>query len=319
MIEQTQKGSKVAIIGAGSVGASIAFAIAIKQLCNDLVLIDCNKSKAMGEVMDINHGLPFLGQMKVRAGDYSDCAGCNVIILSAGIPRGPGESRLDLARKNVLLTHQIVDEIMKYYTGGVILVVSNPVDVITYMVTKWSGLPEGRVVGTGTVLDSARFRYVLSEKFNIDVKNIHGYVIGEHGDSQFPAWNATNIAGISVADFSKDTGISFSEQDKLNIAEQVRTAGADIIKTKGATFYAIAIMVNTIVESILHGSNTIRTVGTVMHGTYGLHDVVINLPSILTANGVTRVLELNLAPDEMEQLIHSADQVRAIIRELQDL
>ena len=319
MTEDKPRGSKVAIIGAGSVGASIAFAIAIKQLCNDLVLIDVNKNKAIGEVMDINHGLPFLGQMKVRAGEYSDCAGCNVIILSAGIPRMPGESRLDLAKKNVALLHQIVDQIMEYYTGGVILVVSNPVDIITYMVTKWSGLPEGRVVGSGTVLDSARFRYMLSEKLNVDVKNVHGYIIGEHGDSQFPVWSATNIAGLTVEDFCKGTGISFCEQDKCDIAEKVRAAGAKIIKTKGATFYAIAIMVNTIVESILHGSDTIRTVGTVMHGTYGLQDVVINSPAILTASGVKQVLELNLTTDEMEQLAYSAQQVRAIIDDVKDL
>jgi L-lactate dehydrogenase len=319
MVEQVQRGSKVAIIGAGSVGASIAFAIAIKQLCNDLVLIDVNKNKAIGEAMDIDHGLPFLGQMKVRAGEYSDCAGCNVIVIAAGIPRSPGESRFDLARKNVSLARQVVDQIMQYYTGGVILVVSNPVDVVTFMVAKWSGLPEGRVVGTGTVLDSARFRYILSERFNIDVKNIHGYIIGEHGDSQFPAWSATNIAGISVADFCKDVGIIFSEQDKLDIAEKVRVAGADIIKNKGATYYAIAITVNTIVESILHGSGTIRTVGTVMNGLYGLHDVVINLPSILTSNGVRQVLELNLLPEEREKLIYSADQVYTVIHELENI
>jgi L-lactate dehydrogenase len=219
----------------------------------------------------------------------------------------------------VSLAHQVVDQIMQYYTGGVILVVSNPVDVVTFMVAKWSGLPEGRVVGTGTVLDSARFRYILSERFNIDVKNIHGYIIGEHGDSQFPAWSATNIAGISVADFCKDVGIIFSEQDKLDIAEKVRVAGADIIKNKGATYYAIAITVNTIVESILHGSGTIRTVGTVMNGLYGLHDVVINLPSILTSNGVRQVLELNLLPEEREKLIYSADQVYTVIHELENL
>lgn len=312
-------GSKVAIIGTGSVGASIAFAMSINQLCNELVLIDVNKDKAIGEAMDINHGLPFLGQMDVHAGDYSDCAGCDVIILTAGIPRKPGETRLDLARKNVSLTHQIVDQIMPHYTGGVILVVSNPVDVLTYKVTKWSGLPEGRVIGSGTVLDSARFRYLLSEKLDVDVKNIHGYIIGEHGDSQFPAWSATNIAGMSVDCFCKELGISFEQKEKLEIADLVRSAGADIIKTKGATFYAIAIMVNTIVESILHGASTIRTVATVINGPYGLHDVVISSPSILNRMGVERVLELELTPEEKKSLIYSASQVSCIIDQVADL
>jgi L-lactate dehydrogenase len=314
-----RSGSKVAIIGTGSVGASIAFAMSINQLCNELVLIDVNKDKAIGEAMDINHGLPFLGQMNVHAGDYSDCAGCDVIVLTAGIPRKAGETRLDLARKNVSLTHQIVDQIIPHYNGGVILVVSNPVDVLTYKVSKWSGLPAGRVIGSGTVLDSARFRYLLSEKLKVDVKNIHGYIIGEHGESQFPAWSATNIAGMSVEDYCRGTGIILENSDKLDIADKVRSAGADIIKTKGATYYAIAIMVNTIVESILHGASTIRTVGTVMNGTYGLHDTVIGLPSILTAEGVARVLELNLTPEEHKLLIYSAGQVSAIIAQVTDL
>lgn len=308
--------TKVAIIGAGSVGASIAFAMTINQLCNELVLIDVNKDKALGEAMDINHGLPFLGQMVVRAGDYSDCADCDVIILTAGMPRKPGETRLDLARKNVSLAHQIVNAFMPYYTRGVILVVSNPVDVLTYKITEWTRLPAGRVVGSGTVLDSARFRYLLSEKLKVDVKNIHGYIIGEHGDSQFPAWSATNIAGMAVSDYCKCCGIEFSETDREEVARQVRTAGSDIIKTKGATFYGIAVMVNTIVESILNGASTIRTVGTVMQGAYGLHDVAISSPSILNAEGVQRVLELAITPAERQQLEASAARVREIIEQV---
>lgn len=319
MSKDCRFGTKVAIIGAGSVGASIAFAMAINQLCNELVLIDVNKDKATGEAMDINHGLPFLGQMNVRAGDYSDCADCDVIILTAGMPRKPGETRLDLARKNVSLAHSIVDSFMPYYNGGVILVVSNPVDVLTFKVAEWTGLPQGRVVGSGTVLDSARFRYLLSERLKVDVKNIHGYIIGEHGDSQLPAWSVTNIAGMTVADFCKGANIEFTQSDREEIARQVRVAGADIIKNKGATFYGIAIMVNTIVESILHGASTIRTVGTVMNGAYGLTGVAISSPSILTSEGVIRVLELDLTPKEHQLLYDSADRVREILDQVKDL
>jgi L-lactate dehydrogenase len=316
MTADSRTGSKVAIIGTGAVGASIAFAMSIHQTCNELVLIDVNKNKAIGEAMDINHGLPFLGQMKVFAGEYSDCAGCDVIIITAGIPRKPGESRLDLAKKNVDLARQIVDSFMPYYTGSVILVVSNPVDILTYMITRWTGLPAGRVLGSGTVLDSIRFRYLLSEKLAVDMKNIHGYIIGEHGDSQFPAWSATNIAGLTIEDYCQTTGVCFTDLQREEIATQVRTAGAEIIKTKGATYYGIAVTVDSIVSSLLQGQNTIRTVGTVMNGSYGLNDVVISSPSILTTTGVSQVLELSLSPEEKDRLAKSAAQVREVIDQL---
>lgn len=320
VIEQNKKaGAKVAVIGAGSVGASVAFAMSINQLCSDLVLIDANHNKAIGEAMDINHGLPFLGQMKVRAGEYADCADCAVIVITAGIPRKPGETRLELARKNVALAKDIIGNVMKYYNGGVILVVSNPVDVMTYKITKWANLPAGRVVGSGTVLDSARFRYLLSQKLKIDVRNVHGYIIGEHGDSQLPAWSATNIAGLNIDDYCKTAGIDFTDRERIEIVEQVKTAGADIIKNKGATYYAIAIAVNTIVESILKGASTIRTVGTVVNGPYGLQDVVVNVPSILGTDGVERVLELDLNPQELRFLQYSASQVRQIIDQVKDI
>ncbi len=193
-------GSKVAIIGAGAVGSSIAFAMAIQQLCTELVLIDVNQDKAKGEALDISHGLPFLGQMDIYAGDYEDVKDCDLIVITAGIPRKPGETRLDLAKKNVGLAKKITSSIMEHYTTGNILVVSNPVDVLTYMVAKWSGLPRNRILGSGTVLDSARFRILISQKLDIDVRNVHGYIIGEHGDSQLPAWSATNIAGLSIDD-----------------------------------------------------------------------------------------------------------------------
>ncbi len=312
-------GAKVAIIGAGSVGASIAYAMSIKQLCSELVIIDVNQNKAIGEVMDINHGLPFLGQMEIKAGDYSECADCDVIIVTAGIPRKPGETRLDLARKNVQLGKIITDNIMQYYNGGVILVVSNPVDVMTYMISKWSGLPRGRVIGSGTVLDSARFRYLLSEKLDVDVRNIHGYIIGEHGDSQFPAWSATNIAGMDVDDYCRTANIELTNEEMDEIIEKTKRAGADIIKNKGATFYAIAIAVNTICESILKGSSTIRTVGSVLNGEYGLSDVVINVPSVVGKDGVERILVLDLTEEELTKLRYSAEQVQSIIDAVKDI
>lgn len=245
------RGSKVAIIGAGAVGATIAFALAFQQLCAELVLIDVNKDKAEGEVLDISHGLPFLGHMDIHAGDYSDCSDCDVIIVTAGIPRKPGETRLDLAKKNVTLAHSITNDIMKYYTKGIILVVSNPCDIITYMIQKWTGLPKNLVIGSGTNLDSARFRYLLSEKLEVDVRNVHGYILGEHGETQFPAWSQTHIAGISVDKYAQAIGVSFTAADKEEIASLTKSSGAQIIKLKGATYNGIAVSVSALVQSFL--------------------------------------------------------------------
>jgi L-lactate dehydrogenase len=314
-----KRGSKVAIIGAGAVGSSIAFSMAIQQMCTELVLIDVNKDKAKGEVLDISHGLPFLGQMDLYAGEYSDVKDCDLIILTAGIPRKQGETRLDLAKKNVILGKSITESIMKYYTTGNIIVVSNPCDVLTYMVVKWSGLPTNRVLGSGTVLDSARFRTLLSHKLDIDVRNVHGYIIGEHGDTQLPAWSATNIAGLSIDDYAKTTGISFTQADRDEIAEKTRYAGAEVIKLKGATFNGIAVSVSTIAKSLLKGENTIRTVGSVLNGQYGIKDIVTNVPTIISSDGVERVLELELDPLELKALQNSAEQVRAILNDVKDL
>lgn len=312
-------GTKIAIIGAGSVGASIAFVLSIKQQCSNLVLIDINQNKANGEAMDINHGLPYIGGMNIKSGYYSDCADCDVIIITAGIPRKPGENRLDLARKNVALGKKIIESIMLYYNGGVILVVSNPVDIMTYMISKWSGLPRGRVIGSGTVLDSARFRFLLSKKLNIDIINVHAYIIGEHGDSQFPAWSATNIAGLSVDDFCNSARIDFTETEKADLIEETKRAGANIIRNKGATYYAIAIAVSTIVESIIKDSSTIRTVGTVLHGEYNMSDVVINVPSVLGKYGVIKVLELELSESEKLLMQESANNIRFVIEQCLDI
>ena len=311
--------SKVAIIGAGQVGASIAFAMTVQQRCSELVLIDVNEDKAKGEVLDISHGLPFLGHMDIHAGNYSDCADCDVIVITAGIPRKPGETRLDLAKKNVSLAHKICDSIMEYYTRGVILVVSNPCDVITYMVKKWSGLPSNLVIGSGTNLDSARFRYFLSQKLDVDVRNVHGYVLGEHGDTQFPAWSQTHIAGVSVDDYAKAAGISFTDEDKAEVALLTRTAGADIIKLKGATYDGIAVSVSTLVQSILKNEHTVRPICSCLNGQYGIDGIPMNVPTIIGRNGVEKVLDVTFTDAEIEYLKDSADNIKEAIDGVIDL
>lgn len=308
--------SKVAVIGAGYVGASAAFSMSLQQTVSELVLIDVNQEKALGEVMDINHGLSFLGQMNIYAGDYSDIKDCDVIVVTAGLARKPGETRMDLARKNTAIAKDMCENIMKHYNGGVILVVSNPVDIMTYCFQRWSGLPHGRVVGTGTTLDSARFRFAISQLFKIDVRNIHGYIIGEHGDTQLPAWSATHIAGKNIYDFCLDGGLQFTEDDKLRIAQDVKAAGAEIIKHKGVTHYAIAVSVTSLVESLVKNQNTIRTVSTDLNGIYGVSNVALSMPSMLNGDGVYDYLMLQLTPNEEQAFRNSAAAVRAIIDDL---
>ncbi len=311
--------SKVAIIGAGFVGASTAFALAMKQLVNEMVIVDVARDKAAGEALDINHGLPFIGQMDIYDGDYSDCADCDAIIVTAGVNRKPGESRIDLAKKNLIIAKEVTNNVMKHYTRGVILVVSNPVDILTYKIQKWSGLPEGRVLGTGTVLDSSRFRYLLSEKLNVDVKNVHGYIIGEHGDTQLPLWSATHIAGKNIREYFDDPKYGITEEYRREIIEKVKSAGAKIIGKKGATYYAIAISVNTILESLLKNQNTIRTVSSVINNKYGIDDVALSLPAVLNSNGVKEVMDLSMTEDELALLHHSAEQLQSILEAVKDI
>ncbi len=309
-------GFKVAIVGAGFVGASAAYAMSINNLVSELVLIDVNKEKAYGEALDISHGLSFAGHMKVYSGEYSDVKDCDVIVVTAGAARKPGETRLDLAKKNATIMKSIVTEIMKHYNRGTIVSVSNPVDVLAYMTQKWSGLPANKVIGSGTVLDSARFRTHISQALNIDIANVHGYVIGEHGDSQLPLWSATHIAGTQFDEYIAANGLNI---DKDALFAEVKAAGATIIKNKGATYYGIALSINRIVESILKDFNTIMPVGTVLDGQYGLKDVLVNVPTIVGANGAEKVLELKVTDYEMELLKKSADAVKAVINEVKDI
>ncbi len=303
-------GSKVAIIGAGSVGATIAFSLSLQQRCAELVLIDVNEDKARGEVLDISHGLPFLGHMNIHVGSYEDVKDCDLIIVTAGIPRKPGETRLDLAKKNVTLAHKICDSIMANYTTGIILVVSNPCDVVTYKIREWSGLPANKVIGSGTNLDSARFRYLLSQKLGVDVRNVHGYILGEHGETQFPAWSQTHIAGMHIDDYCKSCGITFTDEDKAKIAAETKAAGAEIIKLKGATYNGIAVSVSALAQSFLKNEHTIRPVCSYIDGQYGLKDVALNVPTMIGGNGVDKVIEVPLTDEETELLNIAAKSIR---------
>ena len=311
--------SKIAIIGAGYVGAAIAYNVAINRTASEIVLIDVNNDKAMGEALDINHGLCHLGQMNIHAGDYSDCANCDAIVMTAGLNRKPGETRLDLAAKNIPVAKSITENIMKYYNHGVIIVVANPADVLTYLIQKWSGLPASKVFGTGTALDSARFRFYLAQRLNVDIQNVHGYIIGEHGDSQVPVWSATQIAGQSVDIYCKSMGIPLSDADKLDIVTKTKNGGAEVIRLKGATYFAIAGIVENIIEAVIKDKNSIKTVASVIDGPYGIHDVALSLPSVINQRGVDGIIQYSLTPQEEEALMGSAKALRTFISQLSNI
>ncbi len=307
---------KIVIIGSGFVGATTAFSLTMNGIASEIVLVDVNREKAIGEAMDLNHGLCFMGQMSITDGDYSSVKDADLIIITAGAPRKPGETRFDLARKNVSIIKSIVPQIMEHYTGGVILVVSNPVDILTYVVQKESGLPANKVIGSGTVLDSARFRYLISEHCGVDVKNVHGYIIGEHGDSEVPAWSVTHIAGMKISDACSACDKKCNSIEKSKMFEDVKDSGAKIIQYKGATYYGIATSITRICEAILKDQNSILTVSSVIDGHYGINDVALSVPTIVNINGIKSVYEMPLANKELEALRSSAEKIKEVLKEV---
>jgi len=305
--------SKVVVVGVGAVGSATAYAIAIQGLCNELVLVDVNTEKAEGEAFDICHAMPVLGGMKVSSAGYEACADADVIIMTAGVGRKPGETRLDLAAKNASICKEITDSIMKHYNGGVILIATNPVDVITSLVTKWTGLPKGRVVGSGTTLDNTRLQYQISKYLDVDVRSVHGYILGEHGDSQFVSWDLTNISGIDMAAYCKTVGKEFNDDVKAKIAEDTKTGGAQVIKRKGVTNMGIAACLADVTASILGNSRRIHTVSTMLDGIYGIEGVALSIPSIVGKDGVMQQLDCPLSDEELGKLKHSAEQIKVVL------
>lgn len=307
--------SKVVVVGAGKVGSTVAYTIMMNNLTSEIVLIDVNKDRARGEALDMNHGIAFFKQLTIREGDYSDCADADVIVLTAGIPRQPGQSRLDLARTNVALTREIVRNIMQYATNPLFVVISNPVDVLTYLVQKETGLPASRVIGSGTTLDTGRFRYLLSQHCKVDVRNVHAYIIGEHGDSEVPVWSRASIASKPFDEFCQDCPRRCLHINRDIIFQQTRDAGAEIIKLKGATFYGIAQAAARVVGAIMGDENSVLTVSTVLSGNYGINDVALSLPCIVNRSGVERYLDIRINDEELEQLKASAAKLREAIDE----
>ncbi len=307
---------KVAVIGCGFVGSAIAFALMQSGLFSDMVLIDVNKRKAEGEALDISHGIPFARPMKIWAGDYEDIKDAAIIIITAGANQKPGETRLDLVHKNVGILKQIVPEITKNNDTGIMLVVSNPVDILTYAALKISGWPENRVIGSGTVLDTARLKYQMGELLEADSRGVHAFIIGEHGDSEIAAWSSANVSGVPLKDFCKvrsdiDTHKLLKETTE-EIAEAVKNSAYEIIERKQATYYGIAMAVKRICEAIVRDEKSVLPISSLMHGEYGLTDVVLSMPAIVGENGVEHVVPVSLDEDEQNRLWNSAQVLKEI-------
>lgn len=307
---------RVAIIGAGNVGATFAYALLISGLASEIVLIDANFRKAEGEAMDLNHAVPLSRTARVWAGDYPDCAGAVITVITAGANQKPGETRLDLATRNADIFRQIVPKVVQHNPNGIILVATNPVDVLSYATWKISGLPAQRVFGSGTILDTARFRFLLSQHFGVDPRSVHAYIIGEHGDSEVPAWSIANIAGMNFQQFCEQHGLG-CEQAALNqIYEQTRDAAYQIIERKGATYYAVASGLVRIAEAILRDEGSVLSVSSLIHDYYGINDIFLSLPSVVDRGGVERVLRLKLNDTEREGLVHSAQVLQTLAAKL---
>lgn len=307
---------KAAIIGCGFVGSASAFALMQSGLFSELVLIDANHDKAEGEAMDIAHGLPFAGQMKIYAGDYDDIVDAAVIIVTAGAAQKPGETRLDLVNKNVNIFKSIIPEIAKRNYKGILLIVANPVDILTYTAVKLSGLPENRVIGSGTVLDTARLKYALGEHLEVDSRSVHSFIIGEHGDSEIVAWSSTNVSGIPVNDFCELRGHFNHEEAMHRIADDVKNSAYDIIEKKGATYYGIAMSVKRICECIMLDEKSILPISSMMHGEYGISDICLSMPTVVGREGVETRVPIQLNEQEESALSASAEQLSKVAAQL---
>lgn len=307
------KTNKISIIGAGFVGSTSAFAIIDAGIASDIVLVDINHEKAKAEAMDLSHGAAFVKTVNVTAGTLEDTKNSDLIIITAGIGPKPNESRLDVLNKNIPVFKDIVPKLAQLSPNSILLVVSNPVDILTYLAYKYSGFPSNRVLGSGTVLDTSRFKSILSKQFDVDARNIHAYIIGEHGDSEIASWSLTKIAGMSVDEYCQTLNMSCNQNFKEDIQYEVKHAAYEIINRKGYTNYAIALAVRRISEAILDDEQSILTVSGLLNGVYGISDVCLAMPCIVGREGIRKILPIPLSKSEFDQLQNSANLLKDII------
>jgi L-lactate dehydrogenase len=308
---------KVVVVGAGAVGATYCYALAQSGIADEIVLTDKNEDLMKGQVLDLGHGQSFFPTVVIRSGNIKDCADAQIVVITAGSAQKPGETRLELIKKNAAIVGTIAEDINKSGCKGIMLIVSNPVDVLTYVALKRSGWEKGRVIGSGTVLDSSRFRYLISKHCNVDVHNVHAYILGEHGDSEFAAWSMTNIAGINIDDYCPICGkcSGWKKQRKL-IEQQVRDSAYHIINYKGSTQFAVGLALVRITGAILRSQNSILSVSTLVESDFGIKDVCLSVPCMVTDKGVERIIESPLAADELISMSHSAEVLRKALDSL---
>lgn len=308
---------KISVIGAGMVGSTIAYSLTVEEVASELVLVDLDMDRARGEARDIAHALPFLAPTNVKAGDYEACRGSDVIVITAGTAQRSGETRLDLSKRNYEIFQDIVPHVEEVAEDALIIVVSNPVDVLTYATLQISDFAPERVIGSGTVLDTARFRYELAAHCGLDSRNVHAYILGEHGDSEVPVWSSTNVAGVPFEDFCKTCSRNCDREEKLkDIFERVKKAAYEIIDLKGATYYGIGMGATRLCESMMRNQNTILTASTLIQGQYGIDDVCMSLPVVLGRQGVRAVIEMPLEGQEKKALQNSAKTLRDALDEV---
>ncbi|MGN0291361.1 MAG: L-lactate dehydrogenase [Lachnospiraceae bacterium] len=304
---------KISILGSGRVGSSIAYSLVLDGICSEIVLIDIAKELAVGESMDMIQGTPFSNPVNIHAGEYEDVRGSDIVIVTLGKARRPGQSRIELVQSNVNIIKNVMPQIASAAPDAIYIVVSNPVDILTYAIQKITGLPKERVIGTGTLLDSSRLRTILAQRAQINPGNVHGYVLGEHGDSSFVPWSLASIAGMELETY--DAKIFQNEYDEIQ--KEVRECGANVIKNKGATNYAIAMSVRHLVNSIVKNTRSVLTVSTLMEGEYGLEDVCLSIPTIVGGEGIIHTLEPKLEETELTQLKNSANVLKEVIHTIQ--
>ncbi len=310
---------KITIIGAGNVGATIAYTLSLGNIASEILLIDINKEKAAAEVMDIVQGTSFREPISITAGEYEDAAGSDIVIITSGIGRKPGQTRIDLAQTNVNIMKEIAPKIAAAAPNALYVIVSNPVDIMTYVFTKVSGIPESQIIGSGTILDTARLRYDLSHHYKVAQKNIHAYVYGEHGDTSFIPWSLADVSGCSLSEYEDlmiKKGVVQKRLDPERTLKYVQKSGGEIISKKGATFYAVSASVNKILTALDAAYDSVATVSTMMHGEYGIEDVCISTMTIIGPNGVKGKVPVDLTYDEQLKLRASADALKEVIKSL---
>lgn len=317
MKNQTINAKKAVMVGCGFVGSASVFALMQSGLFTEIALIDADEKKAEGEAMDISHGIPFASPMKIYAGTYDDVADAAIVIISAGAGQKPGETRLDLVHKNVAIFKSIIPEIAKRNFAGILLVVSNPVDILTQVAVKLSGLPENRVIGSGTVLDTARLRNALGEHLEVDSRSVHAFIVGEHGDSEVVVWSSANVSGVPLSEMCEMRGHYKHKEDAKEIAAAVKNSAYEIINRKHATYYGIAMSVKRICQAIMRDEKTILPLSHMIHGIYDIEGISLSMPVIVGADGVESDMPINLNGEEALKLKESADALKKIIEEIE--